>query len=113
MFYGMMTSNIDIPFVHTVHVEMYSYENSKFMFAYAGVQRAYEQWACSQKMAVFGEAGAEATPPCLDMCQQVEERCPHLVPDPDDGSGEPAFLCGASHPFGELRADAILWTCLI
>lgn len=47
-----------------------------------------------------GEPEAEATAPCLDVCQLVEERCPHLVPDPDDGSGEPAFLCGASHPFG-------------
>lgn len=83
---------------------------SKCMFT-CGVQRAYEQWACSQKLAVFGAAGAEATAPCLDVCQQVEERCPHLVPDPDDGSGEPAFLCGASHPFGVQCASAFAMPC--
>ena len=56
------------------------------------------EWICAQMHPLY--YGDRLIKPCLSICENVEERCPHFVPDPDDGSGEPSFLCGPAIPEG-------------
>ncbi|XP_030765491.1 uncharacterized protein LOC115889578 [Sitophilus oryzae] len=64
---------------------------------------AYRRWICSALVPHFGSGGVRI-PPCLRLCQNVEQQCPYLLPDqtltPSEAAhptpqyaGEPNFLC--------------------
>ncbi|KAJ8920935.1 hypothetical protein NQ315_015728, partial [Exocentrus adspersus] len=64
---------------------------------------AYRRWVCSSLVPHYTRAG-ERVRPCLSVCQDVEQRCPYLLPDqtvsPGEAAhptpqyaGEPTFLC--------------------
>ncbi|KAL1514211.1 hypothetical protein ABEB36_003501 [Hypothenemus hampei] len=67
-------------------------------------QVAYRRWICSELVPFYVKGGQVRIPPCLRLCQDVEQQCPYLLPDqtltPSEAAhptpqyaGEPNFLC--------------------
>lgn len=51
---------------------------------------SYKMWACSRHLSFY--EGDTEIPPCLDVCLNVENRCPFFRPVVVH-AGEPSFLC--------------------
>ena len=57
---------------------------------------AYRDWLCSTLIPYYLKPGGaqEVTKPCQSICEQVEQKCPHLHSyGKGQYAGEPVFLC--------------------
>lgn len=60
-------------------------------------QLAYRDWLCSTLLPFHDEEG-NPIKPCQSICEQVEQKCPHLHPyGKGQYAGEPVFLCIGMH----------------
>lgn len=57
------------------------------------IKLAYRDWLCSVSIPYHDDHG-QLVKPCQSICEQVEQKCPHLHPHgKDQYAGEPVFLC--------------------
>lgn len=73
-------------------------KNQIHIFLLHLLQHSYKKWTCSRQFSLFH--GDIEIPPCNDICENVQNRCPFFRPSINTvHAGEPSFLCKCKYNY--------------